>query len=132
MPSEFAIDTISVDVGIDSLFVGRLSSFHRATTKAFDIVLLFDDLTQNITRDTVTVTVKKRKADADDSALIKEIAEVLTEGGSGKAKFKWTPLITDIEERKYVIDIRWDTVDGNEYIVYDNEITCLPTVSRLI
>ncbi len=105
----------------------RILSFHRGTTKTFDVVLSIDGVVQDITGDTVTVNIKERKADV--ALVINQDADVATDGVNGRAIFKLLPATTDIEERKYVIDIRWVTAGGDEYVIYDDEIDCLPRVS---
>ncbi len=105
----------------------RIQSFHRGTTKTFDVVLSIDGVVQNITGDTVTVNIKRRKVDV--AAIIEQSADVATDGANGRAIFKLLSATTEIEERKYVIDIRWIRSGGDQYVIYDDEIDCLPRVS---
>ena len=105
----------------------NIRAFRRGTTKKFTVTLSVDGVVQDITLDTVTVTLKKDTVDA--STVIEKNADVAISGAAGKAIFELTTTETNIAERRYVIDVLWVLANGDKYVVYDAEIEVLPRIS---
>jgi len=108
--------------------VGSVEDFYKGETKRISVLCKIDSIAQNITADTVTLTLKENKSDLDTAAILQEDADVSTYGGIGIAYWALTPTQTDLDVGTYYIDIAW--YDGsNEYIVYDGTVKVLERVS---
>ncbi|MCK5604547.1 hypothetical protein KAR91_21845 [Candidatus Pacearchaeota archaeon] len=92
--------------------IEKIPDTPRGTTLAFTITLKFESgQVPDITADTVTLTIKENKDDADAaSGVIQEDADVST--GGGVAIFVLTATQTDITPKEYFYDVVWTTVAG--------------------
>lgn len=107
-----------------------ISDFFPSTTKNFSINLKINGVTQDITGDTVTVRFKKSKDDLDVDSVISLEADVITQGATGVALFKLTPLLTTVPPLKYYVDITWlIPATSSEYVVYSQIVTILRRTS---
>jgi hypothetical protein len=90
-----------------------------------------DSVLQDISSDTVTLTVKKRYMECDTDAVIIKTANVEEYGTSGVALFSLSHLDTSIPIGEYIFDITWD--DGNSlYTVAVGKIKILSIVRDVI
>ena len=107
---------------------GTISDIYRGETAEITVLCKRDSVAQDITSDTVTMTLKSNKSDADSSAVLQVDANVATYGASGIAYWNLTPAQTDITADNYFIDIAW--YDGtDEFIVYDGTVNIIERVS---
>lgn len=119
-------------------FVGGLGplGFYRCTTRTFSLKLKLAGVTQDISGDTVTFRMKRRRSDDDSAAVLSKVADVASEGASGVATFTlsvseldvWD---TDIEPGSYYADIEWVRAGGDEYVVYDGVVEVEERVSDI-
>lgn len=107
----------------------KISDFYPGATKRFKATIKLDNVIQDISLDTVTLTIKCEKSDLDTAAVLQVDADVETLGDEGIALFEFDEEDTaDIPPGQYYIDIQWfDGVD--EYVVYDDEIRILQRIS---
>ena len=106
-----------------------ITDFHPGTTKQFTVECQLDGVAQNITGDTVTVTIKDVRSKADENALLQKAADVASQGAQGIAIFTLSDAETDIATGYHYIDVKWRTAAGKEYVVYDERINILVRVS---
>jgi hypothetical protein len=108
---------------------GALEGFYQGVTFNFTVTCKIDDVAQDITSDTVTLTFKRRITDADTAAVIKKNADVATQGASGIAIFSLGPSDTNVPAMTYQVDIQWVLNGGAEYVLYRDEIPVYDRVS---
>jgi hypothetical protein len=106
-----------------------ITDFHPGTTKQFTVECQLDGVAQDITSDTVTVTIKDVRSKADTDALLQKAADVASQGAQGIAIFTLTTSDTEIAPGYHYIDVEWVTAAGAEYVVYDERIKVLTRVS---
>jgi hypothetical protein len=107
---------------------GTLTDIYPGTTKTFTITVTdADDEAVDISGDTMTFRLKRRKGDLDTAALIERAASSLLV--TGVASFTLTITDTDVTPGNYYADIEWVTAGGLIYIVYDKEIKVLERTS---
>lgn len=104
-----------------------LKEFARGTTVIISGTIKIDGAVQDITSDTVTLTLKKKKDDLDTAAPLQENADV--SGGGGAVTFTLLPTETDIPARRYFYDILWVTSAAAEYVLESEEVQVKPRVS---
>ena len=109
---------------------GTVSDWHIGTTKQFYLTCKIDGVAQDISGDTVTVTVKRKKSDADSSAIHQSNADVASQGSDGIAIVTIPAADTAAETPASVfLDVQWLTAGGVERIVYDGTVDLLERVS---
>ena len=112
------------------IIVGTIENFYTGETVEITVLCKKEGVAQNITADTVTLTIKEDKSDADSSAVLQEDADISTYGAAGTAYWNLTPAQTAIAVGTYYMDIVW--YDGTkEHIVYDKSIKVMERVSDL-
>ena len=112
------------------IIVGTIENFYTGETVEITVLCKKAGVAQNIASDTVTLTIKSNKSDADGSAILQVDADVTTYGASGTAYWNLTPVQTAITVGTYYMDIVW--YDGTkEHIVYDKSIKVMERVSDL-
>lgn len=85
-----------------------LVNFKIKTTVEFDVDILVDGTAPELTvLDIVTFIMKEHIDDSDDDAIITKIGTNMEI--DGKVHFLLTPTDTDIEPRKYYIELKWDS-----------------------
>ena len=110
------------------IIVGTIENFYTGETVEITVLCKKEGVAQNITADTVTLTMKEDKSDADSSAVLQVDADVSTYGAAGTAYWNLTPAQTALTVGTYYMDIVW--YDGTkEHIVYDKSIKVLDRVS---
>jgi len=110
------------------IIVGTIEDFFVGETVEITVLCKKEGVAQDITSDTVTLTIKSNKSDADSSAVLQEDADVSTYGASGTAYWNLTPTQTALAVGTYYLDIVW--YDGTkEHIVYDKAIRVLERTS---
>jgi len=108
--------------------VGIIDDFFAGETVEIAVLCKKEGVAQDITSDTVTLTIKENKSDADAAAVLQDDADVVTYGVTGTAYWNLTPAQTDIDSGTYYVDIVW--YDGaKEHVVYDGTITIMERVS---
>lgn len=110
--------------------VGTINDFYIGETVEITVLCKKEGVAQDITADTVTLTIKTAKGDADAAAELQEDADVTTYGGAGIAYWNLTPAQTAIAIGSYFVDIVWYD-DSKEHIVYDKAIKIKERVSDL-
>ena len=110
------------------IIVGTIEGFYTGETVEITVLCKKDGVAQNIASDTVTLTIKESRSDADAAALLQEDADVATYGATGTAYWNLTPAQTAITPGSYYIDIVW--YDGSkEHVVYDHSVEIYTRVS---
>lgn len=110
------------------IIVGTIKDFFVGETVEVTVLCKKEGVAQDITSDTVTLTMKANKSDADTAAVLQEDADVISYGINGTAYWNLTPAQTDIDTGTYYIDIVW--YDGTkEHVVYDKTIKIMERVS---
>ena len=110
------------------IIVGTIEDFYTGETVEITVLCKKDGAAQDITADTVTLTIKENRSDADGSAVLQVDADVATYGAAGTAYWNLTPAQTAITVGTYYMDIVW--YDGTkEHIVYDKSIKVIDRVS---
>lgn len=100
---------------------GTLSPLIPGTTRTFAITVTdADDVAVDISADTMTLRIKRRKTDDDADALLSKAAGSLL--ATGVATFSLLPTDTDLVPGSYYADVEWVTNAGAIYIVYSKEI----------
>jgi len=113
------------------IVVGEIRDFYLGETVEITVLCKKNGTAQDITADTVTLTMKENKSDADSSAVLQENADVATYGVAGTAYWNLTPAKTEVlEVGTYYVDILW--LDGtDEHIVYDGTVKVMERVSDI-
>ena len=107
---------------------GTISDIYRGETAEITILCKRDGVAQDITGDTVTMTIKEYKSDPDTGAVLQVDADVASYGASGIASWKLTATQTDIDTGNYYIDAVW--YDGtDEFVVYNGTVNIIERVS---
>jgi len=110
-----------------------ISDFYPGTTKRFRVAIKFNGAALDISADTVTWTVKRRKTDPDSAAALQVAADVTTEGASGVAVFEVTDEQTaQIAPGRYECDIKWERSNGEEYVVATQTVIVKERVSDAV
>jgi len=110
------------------IIVGIIDDFYTGETVEITVLCKKEGVAQDITGDTVTLTVKENISDADSSAVLQEDADVTTYGAAGTAYWELTTTMTDIDPGTYYLDIVW--YDGTmEHVVYSRAINVLERIS---
>lgn len=108
--------------------VGTIEDFYVGETVEITVLCKKAGVAQDITSDTVKLTLKEEKSDADASAVLQVDADVATYGAAGTAYWNLTPAQTAITVGTYYMDIVW--YDGTkEHVVYDKSIKVIERVS---
>ena len=108
----------------------RISDFYPHTTKKLSATCTIGGVAQNITDDTVTLTMKLAKADADSAVVLTSTADVASQGADGIALFDLSPALTTIAPHVgYFCDITWVRNGGAEYVIYSDVVTVLDRTS---
>jgi len=105
-----------------------LNNFYRGTTVNFRGSITVNGSTPDISGDAVTFTMKVNKDDADPG-VFQKTADVITEGPSGTVIFEFTKAETNIEERTYAVDIKWELATGEEYVLHEQSLIIQKRVS---
>lgn len=108
---------------------GTISDFYPGESKRFTVTITLNGTVQDIRSDTVTLRIKRRRADADSVALLSKAADVTTQGASGVAIFDLDTSDTNLPPGRYPLDVEWVLSGGAEYILYDSAITVKERVS---
>jgi hypothetical protein len=108
----------------------QLGDFRVGTTVIFNVTILSGGSAPDITGDTVTITLKTNKDDADPGVLQKD-ADIATQGSGGIAIFELLPSETAITPGEYFYDIIWETAAGKEYELDSGIVKALKRVSDL-
>ena len=106
-----------------------ISNFYKGTTKKFSVPITLNGSSVDITSDTVVLTIKQRKTDSDDDAVLIKNADVATSGATGIALFIITKVESEVAAGNYYLDIQWQRSNGEEYIVHEQAIEVLSRVS---
>ena len=102
-----------------------MTDFYYKTTKSFDVTITVNGVVQDISGDTVTIILKKKKQDSDaEAVLLKESFENTV---SGVAKFIFTPTETNLPIGTYYYEIKW--VNGTN--VYIREYDTVKVLERV-
>jgi hypothetical protein len=110
--------------------MSTIADFRPGETKRFNVTCKINGAAQDITSDTVTVTIKDVKSKTDQEALLQKTADVATQGADGVAMFHLTPTDTkNITPVKAYLDIEWERTNGDKYIIHDQQIEILARVS---
>lgn len=108
---------------------GTLSDILPGTTRTFAITVTdAGGVAVDISADTMTLRIKRRKTDDDADALLTKAAGSML--ATGIATFSLLPTDTDLVPGSYYADIEWVTDPGAIYIVYGKEIRVLERVSN--
>lgn len=113
----------------DVELTGRLQNFYPGEAFDFTVYCVVDDVAQDITGDTLTITVKSAKSDLDAAALIQKTADVTTYGASGYGVFSFTTTDTDLTPGDVYVDIFWERAAGSKRVAYDSPVRILTRVS---
>lgn len=109
---------------------GAMANFYPGETVQLYVTCKIDGVAQNITADTVKLTMKSNKSDADSAALLQKTADVTTYGVSGIAYFNIPTTDTDdLDPADVFVDIVWTRSAGSVRVAYDSPITILERVS---
>jgi len=113
------------------IIVGMIGDFFLGETVEITVLCKKGGVAQNITADTVTLTIKSSKSDADGAAILQQNADVATYGATGTAYWNLEPATTEaLTVGSYYIDIVW--YDGTkEHVVYDRTINVKERVSDI-
>jgi len=104
-----------------------LRNFYRKTTKIFKVELEFNDSVPELRADTMSFILKKRRTDLDSEAYLTSEADMITEGGEGKAIFTLESDDLDLAPGPYFYEIKWFP-DSSEYVLDSGILTILDTV----
>lgn len=104
-----------------------LEDFGQGTTVVISATIKIDGAVQDITSDTVTLTLKKKRDDVDADAAIQQNAIVAA--GAGLAVWTLLPAATNVPPRRYFYDILWVTSAAAEYLLESGEVKVLSRVS---
>lgn len=103
---------------------GTLSDIWPGTSRLFTITVTdADDEAVDISGDTMTLRIKRRRTDLDVNALVTRAASSLL--ATGVASFTLTTADTDVTPGSYYADIEWVTAGGLIFIPYDKRIKVL-------
>jgi len=109
---------------------GKVTDFRPGDTKRFNVTCRINGVAQDITSDTVTVTIKTNKSDTDANALLQKDADVATQGADGVAMFHLTPTNTkSLTAVKVYLDVKWVQADEDQYVIHDQDLNILERVS---
>ncbi len=85
-----------------------ITAITRGTTRVLSLTL---EGVPDISGDTVTLTAKSDKSDADPGVL-QTTADVAAYGAFGVAVFTLTPVQTNLAPGHYYMDVIWETAAG--------------------
>lgn len=122
MSFQIAVEEVSIQVG------GKLSDLYPGETRAFTLTVTdSDDEAVDISGDTMTARIKRRRGDLDSEALVTRAASSLL--ATGVASF--TLSVTDLAVRpgNYYLDVEWVTSGSLVYVAHEQEIKVLERVS---
>lgn len=105
-----------------------LQDFYRGTTKNFDIVILINNTTPNISGDEVKFYLATQKEDADADLIMSASADVTASGSSGIAVFNLTPTQTNVSASTYYYEIIWTTASGSKYVLDSSVVQVIETI----
>ena len=115
---------------MSKIIVGIIDDIFAGETLEILFQLKKDGAISSIATDTVTLTIKEDKSDADAAAVLQANADVTTYGGDGIAYWNLTPVQMAITPGVYYIDVVW--YDGTkEHVVYDGTVKIKTRVSDL-
>ena len=100
----------------------RLSDFHTASTKRFDVNITYAGEAPNITNDAVSIFFSKTKG---GEVVITDTADVATAGISGIANFELSETDTDVAHGRYYYQLLWELSSGEEFVLDDSSIQLL-------
>jgi ABC-type phosphate/phosphonate transport system substrate-binding protein len=90
----------------------------QGTTRTVTYTIKFEGVTQDISADTVTLTVKGNIDNSDAQAVLQKDADVATDGADGVAAFELTNTETEvITPGSYPYDVIWYRGVDEEYLV---------------
>jgi len=108
----------------------RLEDIPEGTTVIFTDTLLLGGVAPDITGDTVTITIKENKEDADPG-LLQVSADLAVQGAGGIAAFELTPSQTAIEPGDYHYEVMWIRSNGEKYRPHFGRVRITKRVSDL-
>jgi len=104
-----------------------IKDFYENTTKNFTGTITLDSGTPDITGDTVTFTMKKKRTDTNAIAVIIKTADVSI--GAGKFEVNLTTADTTTTPDEYYYDLVWDLSTGARYVLEEGTIKVLDKIS---
>ncbi len=104
-----------------------ISAIPKGTTRAISVAFAG---APDIRNDTVTLTIKSNKDDADPGALQTD-ADVATGGANGVAVFVLTPSQTSINPGQYFYDIVWRRAADSALFVMDTGSNIITIAERV-
>jgi len=122
---------MSFQVALAEVYIqasGTLSDLYPGTTRGFTLTVTdADDDAVDISGDTMTLRIKRRKGDLDTDALVSKAASSML--ATGVASFSLTPSDLAVQPGAYWMDVEWVTNAGAIYIAHEQEIKILTRVS---
>ncbi len=106
-----------------------LNDFYRGDTVPILIKIKINGVEEDITGSTLTITMKKKKSDADPGVLQKEAVILNQVTNTGEALFTLGPSDTDIDAREYYYDIQWENASSAIRTIISGTITVLQDIT---
>ena len=111
--------------------MSNVSNFYEATTKKFDVTIMYNGSAPDITGDVVKFIVKEDKDNVDGDAIIDVDANVVNNGATGVAEFALSISETGVTPKKYYYDIIWTWSTGEVYVLESDSVTVLERVKDI-
>lgn len=122
MSYQIAVAEVSIQVG------GKLSDLYPNETRGFTLTVTdSDDEAVDISGDTMTARIKRRRGDLDSEALVTRAASSML--ATGIASFTLSVADMAIRPGNYYLDVEWVTSGGLVYVAHEQEIKILERVS---